>query len=92
MKVDIFDDKHSLSHFILGILTFKKAYLFVIFFFYQLIELCYKSAKKRETPEHFIGDCFEYFAGIACMFLLDKFGFSPDKVIQIFSKLLGGFA
>ena len=90
MKVEVYDDKFSVGHFILGILTFKFPYLFIIFFFYELIEFAYKYGRKEEKPEHFIGDCMEYFTGIACMFLLDKFGLSPDKVVQIFSKLFGG--
>ncbi|RLF78874.1 hypothetical protein DRN38_06675 [Thermococci archaeon] len=90
MEIEVFDDKHSFSHFILGIATFKKPYLFVIFFFYELVEFCYKYGRKEERPEHFIGDCFEYFAGISAIFLLSQFGFTLEKVIQIFTKLLGG--
>lgn len=72
MQIVVFDDRNSLAHVILGILTTLWLGFFIIFVFYELIEFCYKYARKEETPAHFIGDLAEYFIGYSLIKLLQQ--------------------
>lgn len=70
MKVEVFDDLHSLGHLILGFLTaiipFLRVAIVMLFILYEIVEFMYKYGvkKKREPVENFIGDILEYFLGL----------------------------
>jgi len=70
MKVEIYDDKFSIGHTLLGILAYFHISFFIIFLFYELIEFCYKYGRKEETPAHFVGDLCEFFIGYSFVSLL----------------------
>ena len=70
MKVEIYDDKFSIGHTILGILAYFHISFFIIFLFYELIEFCYKYGRKEETPANFVGDLSEFFIGYSFISLL----------------------
>jgi len=71
MKIEIFDDKFSIGHFVLGALTPLYPKVFLIFLFYEMIEFIYKHKfkKKREKVANFLGDLTEYFWGNSFIFL-----------------------
>jgi len=65
MRILVYDDKCSLLHFPCGVLAYFMPKFFLVFVAYELVEFCYKRQKKKEKAEHFIGDLFEFFAGVA---------------------------
>ncbi len=65
MKVNIFDDRRSLIHFFMGVLTYWFIFIFVVFLFYQLIEHFYKGKR-----DHLLGDITEYLYGLSFIYLL----------------------
>jgi hypothetical protein len=73
MKVEVFDDRNSFSHLVLGFLTLTNLSFFVLIVFYEIIEFTYKNRKRVEEPvANFIGDLFEYFCGLSFAYLLKE--------------------
>jgi len=68
MRVEVFDNKFSLIHFLLGLaiaLANIKTVVLVCFIFYivfEIMEHFYKYPK--ETHEHFLGDIIEFVFGV----------------------------
>jgi len=76
MLIEIFDDKPSLFHFFVGVLTFYFPFLLVVFFFYELLEFVYRYRKRHpEKLKCFIGDLIEYLTGVSFICLLYKLFF-----------------
>jgi len=68
MKLEVFDDKHSLIHFLCGVLSYFWLSIFIIFIFYEIIEFIYK--KGKEKPQNFLGDVAEFLFGLGLATLL----------------------
>ncbi|AEA48066.1 hypothetical protein [Archaeoglobus veneficus] len=67
MNVKVFDDRLSLIHLPAGIAAYFFPAFFIVFLFYELIEFCLKAEKRKEKVENFIGDLFEFFAGVSAV-------------------------
>ncbi|WP_456477895.1 hypothetical protein [Geoglobus ahangari] len=65
MIVRVFDDRLSLLHIPAGIVSYFFPAFFVVFVFYELIEFTFKAEKREEKAENFVGDLFEFFAGVS---------------------------
>lgn len=75
MKVEVFDDKFSLGHLVIGALALHYPYIAPFFILYEIIEFGYKRKKKGrrgETIEHFIGDLIEFLIGIGFGFIVTQ--------------------
>lgn len=68
MWIDVFDDKLSIFHFVLGILAYFYPVFFIVFLFYELIEHLYIGRR-----DHFFGDLTELIYGFAFTRLLILF-------------------
>jgi len=65
VKVDIFDDKFSVGHLLLGIVSGADPRAAVAFIGYELVEHLYKNRKgSEESQTKFIGDIIEFFVGV----------------------------
>ena len=68
MRVEVFDDKSSLIHFLLGLavaLTNVKTAVLVCFIFYVIFEIIEHFYKyPSETDSHFLGDIIEFMFGV----------------------------
>ena len=70
MRVEVFDDRKSVLHFILGFIPFFRPAIFIGFLAYELVEL----ASKKEKVKYFLGDLLEYSLGFTFgSLLLDVF-------------------
>jgi hypothetical protein len=67
MRVEVFDDKFSLIHFLLGLaitLANVKTAVLACFIFYVMFEILEHFYKyPSETHEHFLGDIIEFMFG-----------------------------
>lgn len=66
MRVELFDDRYSLFHVPCGMIAYWVPAFFVIYIFYQVIEFAYKKTHGKEEARHYVGDLFEFMAGVAC--------------------------
>jgi len=74
VRVKVFDDMHSIAHFVFGVLAYWLPAFFIIFFAYEVIEFTYKHRRGLERPSDFIGDIFEFTFGIAVAHLATMMG------------------
>ena len=72
MKVEIFDDRWSIGHLLLGALAIKFPFVFAFFVLYEVIEFCYKYKRKQETVECFIGDLLEFMLGLGYGYVITQ--------------------
>lgn len=63
MRVNVFDDRSSIVHFILGILCYFWIWIFVLFWTYEFVEHAYKRTLKQK--DYYFGDIFEFMLGVA---------------------------
>jgi|Deesub1362A_J573_1020465.scaffolds.fasta_scaffold00330_95 hypothetical protein len=71
MLINVFDDRYSLVHILIGIATSFSIFWFVVYIFYQIVEFTYKNKDgvEKEPVGNFVGDIFEFFAGYSFMSL-----------------------
>ena len=56
MRIVVFDDRRSLAHLGLGILSVMWPWIWIVFTIYEVVEFCYRWRKKRrEKIGEFIG-------------------------------------
>lgn len=68
MKVEVFDDVHSLVHLALGALSVFFPAVFFIFVAYEIVEFIWKHRTRSEKLSCFFGDFFEYTFGSSIAF------------------------
>jgi len=83
MRIEIFDDKHSLSHLILGGLACKIPFITPLFLLYEVVEFCYKRKRKKETVQHFIGDLVEFMLGFGYGYLTSQIPFNIFNLLGL---------
>ncbi|RLC69960.1 MAG: hypothetical protein DRI26_08070, partial [Chloroflexi bacterium] len=72
MKVEIFDDRWSIGHLLLGALAIEFPFVFAFFVLYEVIEFCYKYKRKQETVECFVGDLLEFMLGLGYGYIITQ--------------------
>ena len=65
MRVEVWDDKFSIGHTILGAIAYFLPVVWAIFLAYEVIEFAYKRRRRKEPPANFIGDLLEFAFGMA---------------------------
>ncbi|WP_456478119.1 hypothetical protein [Geoglobus ahangari] len=68
MMLNVFDDKLSLMHIVVGVLSFFNQIFFVIFVFYEIGEHIYLDGKEKEA--NFLGDFVEFLFGLGAVALI----------------------
>lgn len=63
MRVYVFDDKMSLLHLPVGVLSYFFPVLLVVFFGYEFVEFMFKSPKEKAA--NFCGDLLEFMLGVS---------------------------
>ncbi|MBE8539418.1 hypothetical protein [Geoglobus acetivorans] len=62
MMLDVFDDRLSLMHIVVGALSFFYQVFFVVFVFYEVVEHIYLAGREKEA--NFLGDFVEFLFGL----------------------------
>jgi len=86
MRIVVFDDRRSLAHLGLGILSVMWPWIWIVFTIYEVVEFCYRWRKgRREKIGEFIGDLVEFMvgAGLAGMLLC------PSSILGIAGIAVG---
>ncbi|RLG47589.1 MAG: hypothetical protein DRN90_04760 [Thermoproteota archaeon] len=93
VKVEIFDDRWSIGHLLLGALAIEFPFVFAFFVLYEVIEFCYKYKRKQETVECFVGDLLEFMLGLGYGYVITQIPVE-NPVIREMLKLfvIGGIS
>ena len=86
MRIVVFDDRRSLAHLGLGILSVMWPWIWIVFSVYEMVEFCLRRGKRRrEKIGEFIGDLVEFLvgAGVAGMLLC------PSSILGIAGIVVG---
>ncbi|MCD6256124.1 MAG: hypothetical protein J7J44_07625 [Deltaproteobacteria bacterium] len=86
MRIVVFDDRRSLAHLGLGILSVMWPWIWIVFSVYEMVEFCLRRGKRRrEKIGEFIGDLVEFLvgAGVAGMLLC------PSNILGIVGIVVG---